>query len=192
MPTTAHRTRVSSGRNFPKFGALVGKLVVLTGLSAAIWTTSVAADKPQPLADWSMVAFETRYWGNVQTSWTILPDGSGNWTTMVKSKDGDASEKLREWHEFKLSDATQAELAKTLRALPIPAPDSAGCDNFMTDMAYGIIRLTKGATTTEITWNAGCMDASYLAFLDQLKAADTLVANVGKKAPVQRTEPDNP
>jgi hypothetical protein len=58
----------------------------------------------------------------------------------------------------------------------------------MTDAPYGTIRLTRGATTTEIAWNSGCMDSQYLRFLSILQSADQKVAAWGKAAPVVQTE----
>jgi len=58
-------------------------------------------------------------------------------------------------------------------------------------MPYGTIRLTRGSTTKEISWNAGCMDKDYVAFLDTLKAANELVGKWGKVGKIIRTE-DSP
>jgi hypothetical protein len=58
----------------------------------------------------------------------------------------------------------------------------------MPDLPYGTIRLTRGATTLEISWNSGCMDDGYRAFIDLLKAADSLVAGWGRAGNILRTE----
>ena len=51
-----------------------------------------------------------------------------------------------------------------------------------------IIRLTRGATTTEIAWNSGCQDRTYAPFLKVLRDADTLVSGWAKDVPISRTE----
>jgi len=74
----------------------------------------------------------------------------------------------------------------------MPAPDPATCSDRMYDLPYGTIRLTRGATTVEITWNSGCMDADYRAFVAILKAVDTIVAYWGRAGRTMRTEPLEP
>lgn len=80
------------------------------------------------------------------------------------------------------------QLEMILDELPDTAPDSAKCDNFMPDLAYGILRLTRNATTAEISWNSGCQDRIYAPFLKVLRDADTLVSGWAKDIPVTRTE----
>jgi hypothetical protein len=53
----------------------------------------------------------------------------------------------------------------------------------------GLIRLTRGATTTEIAWNSGCLDDAYRTLMDALKAADSLVAGWGRAGKILRREP---
>ncbi len=58
----------------------------------------------------------------------------------------------------------------------------------MTDMAYGTLRLTRGAITVEIAWNSGCLDDGYRAFIETLKTADDGVAAWGRAGRILRTE----
>ena len=80
------------------------------------------------------------------------------------------------------------QLEQILDGLPDPAPDSSECENFIPDLAYGTVRLTRGATTIEISWNSGCQDGAYAPFLKVLRDADTLVSGWAKDIPVTRTE----
>ena len=80
------------------------------------------------------------------------------------------------------------ELEEILVGLPDPAPDSSECENFIPDLAYGTIRLTRAATTIEISWNSGCQDGAYAPFLKVLRDADTLVSGWAKDIPITRTE----
>ncbi|WP_369025837.1 hypothetical protein [Qipengyuania sp. RANM35] len=123
------------------------------------------------------------------TSWRMLPDGGGSWTEAVR-KEGEAfnSPPTLVWHEIDPDASNYVVLEKILRRLPKPAPDSQACTNFMTDAPYGLLRMTKGATTTEISWNDGCMDDDYRTFVAVLREADAHVAKLGKAAPVSRTE----
>jgi hypothetical protein len=171
---------------------MVGSILPLFALTFGFAFPGFAKDGRPPLSQWTFVAFETRSWGKVLTSWTLLSDGSGGWSKSVELLGSVSGSTSREWHEIQIDEAAQREIATIFNSLPSPIPDSNACRNFMTDMPYGTIRLTTGAVTTEIAWNAGCMDPQYRAFLDQLKAADTLVAEAGKRAPIQRTEPENP
>lgn len=80
------------------------------------------------------------------------------------------------------------QVETVLSRLPDPIPDYADCANRMTDLPYGTLRLTRGATTVEIAWNSGCMDDAYRAFIATLKAADAAVADWGRAGRVLRTE----
>ena len=58
----------------------------------------------------------------------------------------------------------------------------------MTDAAYGTLRMTAGATTTEIEWNSGCLDDDYKTFLSVLREANELVSGWGSAKPADRSE----
>lgn len=123
---------------------------------------------------WDMVTFELNSWGKPVVSWIVTADGSGSWS---ETKDGASfSDYSVVVHEIAADKAHHEALAALLKRLPFPAPVTEGCKNFMTDAPYGRIRLTHGATTVELAYNAGCMDAPYVAYLDVLKAAESLVA----------------
>lgn len=135
-----------------------------------------------------MVAFEVSSWGRPVTSWRVLADGSGSWTETVTREGAPPGEYDLVWHEFAAGEKGYREVVTILSRLPDPAPDYDHCANSMTDQPYGKIRLTRGATTTEIAWNSGCMDDDYRAFMDTLKAADTAVAGWGRAGKILRTE----
>lgn len=141
-------------------------------------------------APWDFIEFEVKSWGSPISSWRIIPDGGGSWTKTVRP-DGAAPNDPAStaWHEIPSNKANYTELIAILNELPAPAPNSEDCTNFMSDAPYGTLRLTKSATTTEIAWNAGCMDDDYIVFLDILKAADQHMRALGKAAPLSRTEP---
>lgn len=137
---------------------------------------------------WDMVAFEVRSWGRPVTSWTLLADGSGSWTEAVRQEGAPPDECRLVWHEVAAGENGYRQVEKVLSRLPDPVPDYDDCTNRMTDLPYGTIRLTRGATTVEVAWNSGCLDDGYRAFVETLKAADTMVAAWGHAGRVLRTE----
>jgi hypothetical protein len=137
---------------------------------------------------WDMIAFEVKSWGRPVTSWRLLPNGSGSWTETVAKAGASFADYDLVWHELDAGQEGYRQVEETLSRLPVPAPDPSGCASFMTDLPYGTIRLTRGATTIEIAWNSGCMDEDYRAFVDVLKAADTTVAGWGRAGRIMRTE----
>lgn len=141
---------------------------------------------------WDFIAMEVKSWGRPVTSWRLLPNGSGSWTEVVEAR-GEGPPGLNAvWHEVEVGEAGFGRVVAALSRMPLPAPDPARCADFMPDLPYGTVRLTRGATTLEIAWNSGCMDADYRAFIAILKAADTLVAEPGRAGRVLRTEPLEP
>lgn len=135
-----------------------------------------------------MIAFEVKSWGEPVTSWRLLSNGGGSWTEAVKNEGERLGDYTLVWHEIEPRIEHYIAIERILKKLPTPAPDSNDCANFMPDLAYGTIRLTKSATTTEIAWNSGCMDEDYKPFLETLKAADQQVREWGKAGQVLRTK----
>lgn len=150
----------------------------------------IAAQDTPAAPAWDFVEFEVRSWGGTRSSWRILPNGGGSWTVAVaEAGQSPAMPAAQEWHEIEPEVANYTQLEAILDKLPDPAPDHQDCSNFMTDAAYGTLRLTKGATTTEIAWNSGCFDDDYVAFMGVLREADQHMQALGKAAPVSRIEP---
>ena len=157
-------------------------------LVALCATAAVAQDTPAapPPPDWDMVVFDMKSWGEPVVSWRITSRGGGSWT---ETERGDRLGRYTlVWHEIEPAAERYVALERILRRLPEQAPDSAECTNFMTDQPYGTIRLTRGATTVEHAYNAGCMDEAYAEFLATLRNANDLVALWGRDAPVLRRE----
>ena len=193
---TALANRVRSGRR-RRSGAGAARLVaaryaVASALGIALACPGARAAEPVALpmaGPWDMVAFEVRSWGRPVTSWRLLRNGSGSWTETVEEPGGRAPRHTAVWHEFEAGEQGYERVARELSRLPLPAPDPRGCRNLMTDLPYGTIRLTRGATTVEIAWNSGCLDADYRAFVGTLKSADSIVTGWGRAGRILRTEP---
>lgn len=139
-------------------------------------------------AGWDWIAFEMNSWGRPVSSWRIRPTGDGSWTQAVSPDGQPFGDYSLVWHEVTAGEEGFARLSAILAGLPEPAPAYDDCENSMTDQPYGIVRLTRGATTTEIAYNAGCLDDGYVAFLDVLREANQLVEGWGKAGKVLRTE----
>lgn len=148
---------------------------------------AVAAKDAPSQPEWDMIAFEASSWGEPVSAWRIGKTG-GSWTETVRKDGARIGDYTLAIHEIEGGGKNTREIARILKDIPIPAPDSGDCENFMTDMVYGTVRLTKGATTTEIAWNSGCMDENYRPLLDALKAADARMREWGKAGKVIRTE----
>ena len=157
--------------------ALAAALILHSGAIAAPPTPSGSS--------WSTISFEMRSWGRILSTWRVSVSGAGNWT---QSTD-DGGKEMMAVHELAVGPDGFAQVATILDGLPSPAPDSATCESFMPDQPYGVVRMTNGATTTEIAWNAGCMDDPYLGFLKPLREANDLVKSWGEKGKVIRSEP---
>ena len=175
---------VSRQVSFVAAAALVLPLLLVPCAQTRAQTVS------EPPAEWDFVAFEVKSWGGPVTSWRILPNGGGSWTEAIRPEgDPPTAPASQAWHEIEPNETNYNRLAAILRALPDPAPDFNACENFMSDMAYGTLRLTRGAVTIEIAWNEGCLDDNYQAFMAVLRAADEHMQTLGKAAPVSRVEP---
>ena len=165
-------------------------VLAVSALFLASCSQASAESTPAPFEPWDFVAFEVKSWGGPVTSWRILPNGGGSWTEAIRPEGTPpTSPASQAWHEIEADAANYARLEAILRKLPSPAPDFNACDNFMSDMAYGTLRLTRGATTTEIAWNDGCLDDDYRAFMAVLREADEHMQALGKAAPVSRVDP---
>lgn len=166
------------------------RLILVAGLSVLGSATALHAQGSAEEGPWDFVEFEVKSWGAPMSPWRILPNGGGSWTESVR-EDGQPPNMpaAQAWHEIEPEVSNYTGLETILQRLPDPAPDSQDCENFMTDAAYGTLRMTRGATTTEIAWNAGCLDEDYVAFMAILKEADEHMQELGKAAPVSRVEP---
>lgn len=162
----------------------------LATVAAGSATSAGAAPPPPPPPppEWDMVAFETKSWGEPLSSWRLGKDGGGSWTQTVRKDGARLGDYSLAFHEIATDVQNYIAIERILSLLPEPAPDSSDCANFLSDLPYGTIRLTRGATTTEIAWNSGCMDENYKPFLDVLKRADMLVRKWGESSPILRTE----
>jgi len=149
--------------------------------------TLITATGPVPAAqarsggnDWDMVAFDMKYWGRPRWSWNVSASGKGSWMEAVSENGALFGKYVLTVHEVDAGEEGWRRLRAILERLPPRAPDYDKCRQRITDQPYGTLRLTRGSTTTEISWNAGCMDSDYKAFLDRLKQADTLVGEWGR------------
>ena len=135
-----------------------------------------------------MVSFEMLSWGQPVSSWRLLADGSGSWTETERDQGASREAYRLARHDLGADEEAAGLLRALIEQLPFPAPPGDTCASFITDQPYGTLRLEKGASVLELSFNAGCMDASYKPFLEGLRAADGLVAKRGGQAPVTAHE----
>lgn len=191
---TGYITRVFNGAGGVAVGAAQRKTARLAAAAMALYAAVACpvghgAEAALSMAGpWDMIAFEVKSWGRPVTSWRLLRSGSVSWTEIVEARGERAPRYSAVWHEVEAGEQGFGRIVAELSRLQIPAPESAVCSNFMHDLPYGTVRLTHGATTIEIAWNSGCMDAEYRAFVAILKAADSIMADWGRAGRVLRTE----
>ena len=167
-------------------------LLALAALASACSGTAAppkGQDKsPAPVAPWSSVAFTNKSWGRPVDSWQVNADGTGYWAETQREQGKPFGSYTVVYHDFRAGEAGVRQLALLMGEIPNPAPDPDQCEVYATDMNYGELTFAGGPASRTVKWNAGCRDAGYLAFLGQLMAADELVQQWGKGAPVAREE----
>lgn len=146
------------------------------------------APVPPPGPEWETIAFEAKSWGAPIARWEFSANSGGVWIAIKDIEGKPVGNFTRSYHLLGKDQQRYRDLEALIRQLPFPAPDPGLCRNKMNDMAYGTLRLTKGAMTTEIAWNSGCQDEGYRRFMTTLREADELVASWGKGVPASRTE----
>lgn len=147
-----------------------------------------AAPPPAPGPVWETIAFEAKSWGAPISRWEYSVNSGGVWIAINDIDGKPIGNYTLSYHPLDPDDARYLELEALVRQLPFPSPDYRACTNKMNDLPYGTLRLTRGAMTTEIAWNSGCLDSDYIRFMGVLREADELVSQWGEAAPVARTE----
>lgn len=148
----------------------------------------VSAHEAPPDPEWDMIAFQTKSWGRPVTQWQFTPEYGGYWGENVTEGGSFNSAYTLAFHTLEADASRYQALENIVRRLPSVIPDAEDCTNMMTDQPYGTIRMTRGATTTEIAWNSGCLDEEYVAFVALLREANDMVSGWGRAEPVNRTE----
>ena len=185
-------------------GAALAGAMALTGCVAAfpipLGSTDESAQRGVQPADartigesafagpWDAISFETRSWGNPAGAWRLAPDGSGSWTDTERPDGAALGDYRLAWHEIAADPATHAAVRSMIEALPYPPPTSEGCAKVITDQPYGTLRLQKGASALELTYNFGCLDEAYAEYVSGLRRANDLVEGLGRASPVTRRE----
>ena len=150
---------------------------------------SACATTPASIDPVERIAYDTNSWGRVVSGWVVGPEGQGTWYERLNDsgQPGPVGPYRVKHHDFDVGEAGFAELQVLLAGVPDSAPNPRDCKQFRTDDLYGTLRRSSGSTTEEIAYNQGCRDTSYQRFMAPLLAADALVAEWGKAAPVTRT-----
>lgn len=146
------------------------------------------SSEPPPAPSWDMIRFEVKSWGRDVYSWQFTPRYGGVHMEFAMPNKGQSQERTIAYRPLPEDESRYGDLEAIIAKLPLPAPDTTGCKDLLPDLVYGTIRLTRGATTKEISWNSSCQDKDYAMFLAVLREADTLVRVWMKDIPVARTE----
>lgn len=155
-------------------------------LAVGLCALASACATPGPISQtitpaWTSASFTMNSWGHPLTAWTVNADGSGSWSESVP-RNGQFNDRVTTTHTLPADPAAAAALAASLARLPGAAPSEEHCKERITDQPYGELTLTYPATAKAYRYNAGCLDAPYVRFLDQLRAANALVAARGRAA----------
>lgn len=143
---------------------------------------------PERIVPWDSLAFTNSSWGRPVNSWQVNADGTGYWAETKGSNGKPFGPYTVAYHDLAVGEDGVRKLALLMGDIADPAP-TAGCREYATDMNYGRLTFANGPATRVVEWNAGCQDAEYRLFLGQLMAADRLVEEWGRAAPVMREEP---
>ncbi len=159
----------------------------LPRLLPATWAAllATACTTPEPpmrtaMPAWTSASFTMGSWGHPLTAWQVNADGSGTWSESVP-RNGQFNDRVTTTHALPADPAAAAALAASLARLPAASPDEQ-CKNRVTDQVYGELTLTYSATVKHYRYNAGCLDAPYVRFMQQLSTANELVAARGRVA----------
>lgn len=146
---------------------------------------------PERIVPWDSVVFTNSSWGRPVNSWQVNADGTGYWAETKSANGQPFGPYTVVFHDLAVGEDGVRKLALMMGDIPDPAPSTTGCKEFATDMNYGRLTIASGPALRSVDWNAGCHDAEYRLFMGQLVAADRLVEQWGRAAPVSREEKGN-
>ena len=178
---------IAKGINMKRFILALSSIMFLAFGTLAL-ATDDTAEPPATETQWDMIHFEVKSWGGRVYAWQFTPQYGGVHMKNVQPDPSNPNQRATAYKTLDQNMQRYGALEAIIARLPTPAPDSSICEDFMSDDAYGTLRLTRGATTTEIAWNAGCKDEAYATFMTFLREADDLVGSWVKDVPVSRTE----
>lgn len=154
-------------------------------LPLAACTTTGEGTEGVPPAAYETIAFEINSWGRPLGSWEVHADGTVRHLEIVGSPFGTHR---REYREFAIDAAAYAQLAALAARVPAPRPSRDDCKERATDLPYGTLRLTGPAGEEAVSFDTGCLDRPYQAFVGRLRAMDDLVGGWAEARPATRIE----
>jgi hypothetical protein len=165
--------------------------IIRTILPVALLLAACSADQagaqgsPAASPAFRTIAFEVNSWGHLIRGWEVQADGT---VRHVKIDGSPFADHRLEHRNFAVDAAAFARLAEIAAALPTPRPDRAECKERATDMPYGTLRLSYGKGEEAVSFDSGCLDAPYRAFLDKLLTMDDLVGGWAAGRPADSVE----
>lgn len=159
----------------------VAAAATLAAACAAAPASTATTQATSPARAWDAVSFTMSSWGQPITSWTVNADGSGTWSQSTPRNDN-FTDRETVTRTLAADAAAAAALTPILAALPATPPTTDNCKERITDQPYGALTVTIGGRAKEYRYDAGCLDAAYVAFINRLRAANELVAARGRAA----------
>lgn len=163
-------------------------IIAALALSATLLTAAAAAAAPAPstvrtAADPDQVSMSTSSWGKPIARWTIRPDGSGEVATS-KQVSKDFTDFVVVTRRLDAAPGRYDRIIGLLRVAEPYAGKSLPCGPRMTDAPYGEVSWRREGVTRALSVDYGCQSAEAIRVLDQLDAAQNLVAGWAANAPV--------
>ena len=154
-------------------------------LSACATAHADGQELPAATPAYRAIAFEISSWGRPLGSWQVAADGTVHHTRIDGSPFGAHRVEQR---AFTIDAAGYARLAAIAAGLPQPRLDRAQCKERATDLPYGTLHLTTAKGEEAVSFDTGCLDAPYKAFVGRLQSMDTLVGDWAAQHPATSTE----
>lgn len=137
------------------------------------------------------VSFEINSWGKLLESWTIRPDGSGEYRQTKQGPTKDFYDIVLVTKHLGPAPGRYAQLQAALK--PAEQYDGKGppCQKQIYDMPYGRIAWVQSGANHGFSFDLGCVSADANVAYKALEDASSVVTAWAKDAPVAEEKPLN-
>ena len=162
--------------------------VLLAGCTSGVDAQASNTPSASAAPAYEAIAFRISSWGRPIDSWEVRADGTATHAQMVDDDPSSFTSYQLEHREFRVRPMEYDSLVALAAELPQPRLTRDGCKERATDLPYGALTLTRGGVAEEISFDVGCLDAPYQAFVGKLKAMDDTVTALAQKTAPARIE----
>jgi hypothetical protein len=162
------------------------RALALSAVLIAAGCAAPDADAQSSPGRFEAIALEINSWGRPIDSWEVRADGTGLHAKRIAEGSPRSASYRLEHREFTVEAGEFARLAEMASELPRLA--IADCQLRAIDLPYGTLRLSRAGAEEEISFDTGCQDARYRAFVAQLTAMDELVTGWAEQHSPTRIE----